>query len=222
MDIGDNVRQTIGQDMHDDLCPHLIGIGGLTAVLKHRIEKSGMEETELADRIIALIGEATAKARGLARGLCPVHLVAHGLHAALRDLAANSSLASGIPCTFTGEEGLVITDNALATHLYYIAQEAVNNAIRHAGAAIIKITLAQEGDYLHLRITDDGCGIDSDSKSHGIGLSIMRYRVLVIGAYIAIDTAPGSGTTVHVSMKSAITAQQAITPGSPHGPAGEA
>ncbi len=160
MDIGDNVRQTIGQDMHDDLCPHLIGIGGLTAVLKHRIEKSGMEETELADRIIALIGEATAKARGLARGLCPVHLVAHGLHAALRDLAANSSLASGIPCTFTGEEGLVITDNALATHLYYIAQEAVNNAIRHAGAAIIKITLAQEGDYLHLRIADNGCGID--------------------------------------------------------------
>jgi PAS domain S-box-containing protein len=222
MDIGDNVRQTIGQDMHDDLCPHLIGIAGLTAVLKHRIEKSGMADTELADRIIALIGEATAKARGLARGLCPVHLVSHGLHAALRDLAANSSLASNISCTFSGDESLVITDNALATHMYYIAQEAVNNAIRHADASVIEISLTEEGDYLYLRIADDGCGIKRDGHGNGIGLEIMKYRVLVIGAYIAIDTAPGQGTTIHVSMKSSITAQQSTTPGSPHGPTGEA
>ncbi len=222
MDIGDNVRQTIGQDMHDDLCPHLIGIAGLTAVLRHRIEKDGSSDTELADRIIALIGEATAKARGLARGLCPVHLVAHGLFAALRDLAANSSLASSISCIFSGDEALVITDNALATHLYYIAQEAVNNAVRHAGATVIEISLFEDAGYLHLKIADDGCGIENDGKAGGIGLQIMKYRVLVIGAFIAIDSAPGRGTTIHVSMKWAITGQQSITPGSPHGPTGEA
>ncbi len=219
MDIGDKVRQTIGQDLHDDLCPHLIGIAGLTTALKHRIAKDALAEYELADRIIGLIGEATTKARGLARGLCPVHLVAHGLHAALRDLAANSSMASGLSCIFSGDESLIITDNALATHLYYIAQEAVNNGIRHAGATHIEITLAQDGDYLHLSIIDNGCGIKNDGKGEGIGLEIMKYRVLVIGAFITIDSSPGNGTAIHVSMK---TAQQSITPGSPNGPTDEA
>ncbi len=216
MDIGDNIRQTIGQDMHDDLCPHLIGIAGLTAVLKHRMEKSGLAESDLADKIITLIDEATNKARGLARGLCPVHLVAHGLDAALRDLAANTSLASGIPCNFSGNEGLVIADNALATHLYYIAQEAVNNAVRHAGASAIEIGLYQDEGYAHLRVVDNGRGIDDGEKGHGIGLQIMKYRVLVIGAFLAVDTTPGGGTTIDVSMKMAMIEQQADSPGGLH------
>lgn len=201
MDIGDNVRQTIGQDLHDDLCPHLIGIGGLVAALKMTIEQNNNEGAQLAEKIVELIGEATSKARGLARGLCPVHLVAFGLQSALNEIAENTKLAANIDCSFSGDTSLVIHDNTLATHLYYIVQEAVTNAVKHAGASSIEISLAQEDGYLHFWISDDGRGIEEKQQEKGIGMQIMKYRVLVIGAFLEITSYSDSGTVVHVFMK---------------------
>jgi PAS domain S-box-containing protein len=165
MDIGDNVRQTIGQDLHDDLCPHLIGIGGLASALKSTIEKSNGEGAALAGKIVSLIEDATTKARSLARGLCPVHLVSFGLHSALAGIAAGTSQAAGIRCTFTGDDSLVIDNNTLATHLYYIVQEAVNNAVKHASASAIAISLDKEDGYIHLRISDNGLGIEEKQRA---------------------------------------------------------
>jgi PAS domain S-box-containing protein len=201
MDIGDNVRQTIGQDLHDDLCPHLIGIGGLVAALKMTIEQNNNEGAQLAEKIVELIGEATSKARGLARGLCPVHLVAFGLQSALNEIAENTKLAANIDCSFSGDTSLVIHDNTLATHLYYIVQEAVTNAVKHAGASSIEISLVQEDGYLHFWISDDGRGIEEKQQEKGIGMQIMKYRVLVIGAFLEITSYSDSGTVVHVFMK---------------------
>ncbi|WP_136807302.1 cache domain-containing protein [Desulfosediminicola flagellatus] len=201
MDIGDNVRQNIGQDLHDDLCPHLIGIGGLVSALKITIEKSNGEGAELAGRIVDLIGEATSKARGLARGLCPVHLVAYGLQSALEEIAEKAAEGADIPITFHGDATLKFDDNTLATHLYYIVQEAVNNAIKHAVATRIDISLCQEEEYIHLRITDDGKGMEEKQDRRGIGLQIMQYRALVIGAFLEITTSSKGGTGIHVYMK---------------------
>ncbi len=201
MDIGDNVRQTIGQDLHDDLCPHLIGIGGLVAALKMTIEQNNNEGAQLAGKIVELIGEATSKARGLARGLCPVHLVAFGLQSALNEIAENTKLAANINCSFSGDTSLVIHDNTLATHLYYIVQEAVTNAVKHAGASSIEISLAQEDEYIHFWISDDGRGIEEKQQEKGIGMQIMKYRVLVIGAFLEITSYSDRGTIVHVFMK---------------------
>ena len=86
-------------------------------------------------------------------------------------------------------------DNALATHLYYIAQEAVNNAVKHSDATRITITLDQQKGYLNLRVTDNGRGIEPDSDNRGIGLQIMKYRALVIGAFLKILPAEGGGTS---------------------------
>ena len=201
MDIGDNVRQTIGQDLHDDLCPHLIGIGGLVSALKMTIEQNNCEGIDLAEKVVELIGEATLKARGLARGLCPVHLVAYGLESALIEIAEKTQLASNTHCSFSGDSSLTIGNNTLATHLYYIVQEAVNNAVKHAGASAIKISLVQEDEYIHLWINDDGRGINEEQKGKGIGLQIMKYRVLVISAFLEIISNDESGTTIHVFMK---------------------
>lgn len=201
MDIGDNVRQTIGQDLHDDLCPHLIGIGGLASALKTTIENSNGEGAYLAERIVGLIGDAAAKARGLARGLCPVHLVSYGLQSALAEIADNTQLAANIRCTFKGDESLVVNNNTLATHLFYIAQEAVNNAVKHAAASVIGISLSQDDEYLHLRIVDNGQGLEDQQGSTGIGMQIMKYRALAIGAYLEISGSRETGTTIHVFMK---------------------
>lgn len=201
MDIGDNVRQTIGQDLHDDLCPHLIGIGGLASALKTTIAQNNCEGGRLAEKIVELIGEATSKARGLARGLCPVHLVAFGLHSALNEIAENTQLVGKIRCSFNGDAALTIHNNTLATHLYYIVQEAINNAVKHAGASSIEISLAEEGEYIHFWIIDDGKGIDNKQQGKGIGMQIMKYRVLVIGAFLEITSNSEGGTIIHVFMK---------------------
>jgi PAS domain S-box-containing protein len=201
MDIGDNVRQTIGQDLHDDLCPHLIGIGGLVSALKSTIKKNNGDGERLAEKIVELIGEATFKARGLARGLCPVHLVAYGLQSALNEIADKTQLATKIHCSFSGDPSLKIHDNTLATHLYYIVQEAVNNAVKHSGGLSIDISLEQKDEYIHLWIIDDGRGIDDKQEGKGIGLQIMKYRVLVIGAFLEITSKSESGTIIHVFMK---------------------
>ncbi len=201
MDIGDNIRQTIGQDLHDDLCPHLIGTGGIASALSSTLKKNNSEGVELADMIVGLIDDATTKARGLSRGLCPVHLVAYGLHSALNEIAERTEITSNIHCTFSGDESLNINDNTLATHLYYIVQEAVNNAVKHSGATVIDISLTEEGGYLHLLITDDGHGIDESQSGKGMGMQIMKYRVLVIGAFLEVASSREKGTTIHVFMK---------------------
>jgi len=201
MDIGDNVRQNIGQDLHDDLCPHLIGIGGLVSALQMTIQQSNGEGAALAEKIVSLIDEATTKARSLARGLCPVHLVAGGLHSALEEIAEKTAFASGIQCTYRGDDTITFSDNALATHVYYIVQEAVNNAVKHSGAKTIDISLSQDGEYTHLYVVDDGQGMVENREGKGIGLRIMQYRALVIGAFLEIDNGRNGGTMIHLYMK---------------------
>lgn len=201
MDTGDRERQRIGQDLHDDLCPHLIGVQGLTTVLKENLEETAGADAALAGKIVFLIQDAIEKARRLARGLCPVHLVSHGIHAALADLSLNTQTISGLPCRFSADPAAVLTDNTVATHFYHIAREAVNNAIRHAGSSRIDIALTQEGNTCHLRISDDGKGISQTAESRGIGLKIMAYRAKMIGASFDIETGRDSGTVIHVYKK---------------------
>lgn len=201
LDSGDNVRKNIGQDLHDDLCPHLIGIGGLVSALEASLKNDDHDGARIATQVVDLINEATSKARGLARGLCPVHLVSFGLQSALEEIAEKTTVTANIPCTFTGDASLDCNDNTLATHLYYIVQESVNNAVKHAAATAIDISLYRKDEYIHLCIKDNGQGIDSSNKTKGIGLQIMQYRTLVIGAFLEITSNPEGGTSIHLFIK---------------------
>lgn len=201
LDSGDNVRKDIGRDLHDDLCPHLIGIGGLVSALQTSLEKDSHSGARLATQVVELINEATSKARGLARGLCPVHLVSFGLQSALEEIAKKTTHTSNIRCAFSGDSSLDFNDNTLATHLYYIVQESVNNAVKHASATTIDISLCRKDEYIHLTINDNGSGIDTEKKGKGIGLQIMKYRSLVIGAFLEITGSPERGTSIHLFMK---------------------
>ena len=86
MDIADSARQRIGQDLHDDLCPHLIGVQGLSAVLEANLKEEQSNHASLAGNIVDLMDQSIEKSRILARGACPVHLEKHGLPAALEDM----------------------------------------------------------------------------------------------------------------------------------------
>jgi len=200
MDIGDRERQKIGQDLHDDLCPHLIGVEGLGKVLVRKLAGKALEEAHLAEKITGLIKDAFIKSRRLARGLCPVYLVDRGLESSLRELAVNTEAVFGVACRFIGKVPARIRDNLVATHLFHIVQEAVHNAARHGQAAAITITLDGENDRLRLSVADDGKGLAEDQKTEGMGLRIMGFRANMIHAALDIRTLEAGGTLVQVSV----------------------
>lgn len=210
MDISNMERQAIGQDLHDDLCPHLIGIQGLATVLELNLADHGPEDHDgdrvMAARITGLITEAITKTRALARGLCPVHLVSHGLYSALNELAGQMGESSAADICFTGDDTIVIDDNTIATHLYYIAREAIANAIRHSGAAHIRVRLDQPAPGgIRMRVNDNGRGMagnaDGNTAGGGIGLRIMHHRAAMINARLEIKALEMQGTTVELTLQ---------------------
>ncbi len=211
MHAGDRERQKIGQDLHDDLCPHLIGVAGLAAVLKDNLDVREDPSAGLAEKIGDLMEDAVEKTRQLARGLCPVHLVAHGLQAALEDIILIFSYVPGIRFEFHGDKDIDFQDNSRATHLYHIAREAVNNAVKHSKGSVVGISLTVENkdepsELFHLCVHDNGQGINEDGtaygSSRGIGLQIMEYRAKIIDAQFYIDSGP-EGTRIHVRLSRA-------------------
>ncbi len=199
--ISERERFRVGQDLHDDLGQHLIGIEAMSALLANRLKQKLPEESAIADDMTALIREATVKTRRMARGLCPVSLDETGLITALADLAKQARALFGISCEVRHNAGFIIQNNTVATHLYHIAQESVNNAIRHGKASSINVELYSDADLVVMTVTDDGAGFDLPAASgSGMGLSIMKYRSEMIGATLDITSGPGAGTKVALQL----------------------
>lgn len=197
LDISEQERRRIGQDLHDGLGQMLTGIGLLSQNLTRQLTKIENEFVDEAKEITDLIKEADQYARDLARGLTPVDLEASGLSEALRRLSDNAERLFGVDCTFD-EAGTGLVHNATAaTHMYRIAQEAVSNAVRHGNAERIKIAFASGSEQIRLRIQDDGVGFAPDNvDGPGMGVHIMNYRARIIGGTLEISSTPSSGTTV--------------------------
>ncbi len=203
MQAGDRERMNIGQELHDDLCPHLIGISGLTAVIRNDLKSRNDPAADLARKMGELMEDAVEKTRQLARGLCPVHLVSHGFQSALEEIADQFAYYSGIRFECRMDEGVDILEDSCAIHLYRIAREAVNNAVKHSNCNRINITLTRDetDSLIHLTVTDNGCGMNPDPWNRGIGLQIMAYRAKIIDAQFNIETGE-TGTQIHVILSS--------------------
>lgn len=196
----DQERVRIGQDLHDDLAPHLIGIEVMSRVLHKKLLAQGSSEVGLAETIGSLMGEATRKTRALARGLCPIQQVEEGLGFALRELAESVSTIFGVACRVEAADGVRLP-GAVAIHVYRIAQEAVHNAVKHAQAGQILIALRRDSELLILEVRDDGRGFGDGDGPGGMGLRIMDYRARLIGASLEIGKAPERGTRVWLCLQ---------------------
>jgi PAS domain S-box-containing protein len=194
MEISEKERQKIGNDLHDDLCPHLIGVEGLSKVLKARMETTAPDAARSAENITRLIQEAIQKTRMLARGLCPVYF-RHGLLSAMQELAANTRMVHQVNCALMYHEKIPAGNDMANINLYHIAQEAVQNAIRHGSADRIVIELAQKKTWFSMGITDNGTGFAPSREYRGMGLRIMHYRAKLMGGSLDIESG-GTGTCV--------------------------
>jgi PAS domain S-box-containing protein len=196
LEISDREQARIGHDVHDGLCQFLVGIAFDCNRLQRHLAAASRPEAAQAEKISQLLDSAITEARQLARGLFPVQLEADGLISALQELSVGVSNRFKIGCEVTCPEEISIRNNVVATHLYRIAQEAVNNARRHGRAGHISINLAKVNSSLELLVRDDGSGLDATSRANGLGFHIMDYRARSIGGSLTIESQPGAGTRV--------------------------
>jgi signal transduction histidine kinase len=121
----------------------------------------------------------------------------NGLMLALQELAAMTKQIYHIRCNFHCPFAVRLQDNTAATHLYRIAQESVNNAIRHGKARHVQIGLTTQRSILALSVSDDGIGFRPGRPREGMGIRIMRYRTATIGGTFSICRRPSGGTEVN-------------------------
>ena len=195
--ISEREQRRIGQDLHDGLGQHLTGIAFMSKVLEEKLSEESIAESSDAGKIVQLVNDAIRKTKELSRGLLPVVSEANGLMSALKQRAGELEDLFQISCHFECDEPVLIDDVNVATHLYHIAQEAVNNAIRHGKSRNIVIGLRSQDDVGVLTIQDDGGGFAKKQASHpGVGLSIMNYRANMVGGSLKVSPNEGRGITV--------------------------
>lgn len=190
-------QQRIGQEIHDGLGQRLTGAAMLAKALERKLSAKAPEEAEIARHVTEQLRLALEEAHRLARGLQPVEIDARGLVAAFHTLAQEIESTTGLSCRVDDQADTMVGSRHVATHLYRIAQEALQNVVKHAQASEAFVRLRIEGNTLILNVVDNGIGLAANrTQTGGLGLHTMRYRAGIIGARLTITERPDGGTDV--------------------------
>jgi two-component system CheB/CheR fusion protein len=195
--ISEREQRRIGADLHDNLGQWLTATEFLGTALREQVRQRCPDLAPQCDKICANLREAVSQARTMSHGLVPVCLDLTGLMDALAQLAEQITHLGRAECRFVCPKRVLFHHSATATHVFRIAQEAVNNALKHGRARRIEIRLEEFPAEILLRIEDDGGGFEPRLEGgRGMGLSVMRHRARVIGARLEVDPGPGRGVVV--------------------------
>lgn len=196
LDAASEEQRRIGTDLHDGVGQELTGLSMIADSLMIALSQEAKPELKIAERIRVGLQRALAQVRALSRGLNPVDVDSAGLMSSLSEMIACLSQLYGVTCKFQCERSVLLADNQTAMQLYRIAQEATTNAIRHAQATQIIVSLHCTQDEVTLRVADDGLGIVESESLQGMGIRTMRYRARLINADLEIAPLAGGGTEV--------------------------
>ncbi len=190
-------RARVARDLHDEVNQSLTGL--LLRLEAVREQAPPDLEVELAETR-ALANQAMRELLSLARQLRPTALDDLGLAAAIAGQV--EQLARGeIRAEFDAEGDFSDLDDDAQLVVYRVAQEALSNATRHSGAGRIEVRLRRPaGGGVALDVTDDGRGFAFDESEGGLGIAGMRERALLVGGELTIESRPGRGTTVRLTV----------------------
>jgi PAS domain S-box-containing protein len=190
-------QERMGRDLHDGLCQLLTAAKYKASLVERKLARGTLVRPAEAGVVERQLNEAILQAHSLARGLSPVKLVAQGLMSALEELAARIEDGSGVRCICDFPEPLAFGDHTVANHLYRIAQEAVQNAVKHGKARNIRIKLKQVRGAIGLAVESDGVRFARKAGDQsGLGLGNMQARADLIGATLNIRAGERGGTVV--------------------------
>lgn len=201
--ISEREQQRIGQDMHDGLVQDLTGILYRTELMAQGIKNKDIETDEQIQNVIQMIDAVREHTRKISHGLSPINLDQIGLSNAMKELAVQIDERSPVSCRYVCTDEISIPGRETATHLFRIAQESVQNAVKHSKAQTVIIELKKLGKGLVLTVTDDGTGyVQNSVVCKGMGLSIMKYRADIIEACLKIESKIGRGTMIQCILAS--------------------
>ncbi|UTW63928.1 sensor histidine kinase [bacterium SCSIO 12741] len=186
-------RSRIARDLHDGMVQQLaglkLGFGRLFGDTPH--QDSG--------KLMDLLDQSTQELRELSHTMMPRSLAESGLVPALEDML-ELSLKNRIEYSFEHfnvpnryAENLEIT-------LFRVAQELVNNLLKHSQASLVQVQLFQAGSQIHLSVEDNGVGFDSDANSDGIGLRNITSRLETVQGKLMVESTPNKGTRMAVTI----------------------
>jgi len=201
LEISDQERQRIAQDLHDGLCQHLTATEFASQVLAEELTEASLPQAAEVKRISTYISQAITQAHEIARGLQPLGTAPGGLGPALSEMSAMVQTLFHVHCIVKANGSTALLDQAQVTHTYRIAQEAVTNAIKHGKASEVLIEFSDLGDQIVLTVQDNGVGLPSEpGASKGMGIRTMNYRAHLIGATLEMQRRPNGGTRVALSI----------------------
>ncbi len=194
-------QERVGQDLHDSVGQLLTGIRMLSDNLAARHAREGDGEDATARRIAEFADQATEQVRQICRTLVPPLLYQEGLALSLDALAATADALPDVRCSFEHDGEADVADREACLQLYRIAQEAVNNALKHARPHHIRLRLGRQNGHIALQVIDDGCGFDPEAIVRpSVGLYSMQRRAGSVRARLDVTSAVGDGTVVTVEL----------------------
>jgi PAS domain S-box-containing protein len=196
-------RAHLARELHDSVTQALFSMTLISRSIELLLDR---DPTQVPAKLAALRDlqrEALAEMRALIFELRPGNVEEHGLIQALRTHSASLSGRIGLPVVVEGElpeRPSIETEETL----YRIAQEALHNVVKHAGAREVRLDVNRVADSVRLRVVDDGRGFDPSSVPDGhLGLAGMRSRAERLGGTLTVTAAPGRGTTIEVVVPAA-------------------
>jgi len=213
-------QRRIGMELHDGIGQEMTGLSLVAGTLLNLLTAVPAKESEgqvlrqldeagflrifdIANKLDHKLSEANRHVHQLSHGIMPVPVDAEALRSALDELAGSTNTPPTVCCRFDCPRPVMAANNTTATHLYRIAQEAVNNALRHSRADQICISLRQNDDQIVLEVSDNGVGFDATyggvaaaRENRGMGLRTMQYRAGMIGGTLHVERRETAGTLV--------------------------
>lgn len=202
LSIQEEERRYLAQELHDEFGQSLTAIKVMAAALRGALPSP---HSEPVAHIMAICDRLFGVMRGMMRRLRPIILDELGLNASIEDLIENWRARNPeIELVFDGDERIDERSGAARIHLYRIVQEGLTNVLKHANARHVRVTLGLDEDRqpprIVLAVGDDGDGCDPAQPRRGFGLPGIRERVTSLGGTVTVDTRPGHGFVVRVTI----------------------
>jgi signal transduction histidine kinase len=189
-------RQRLAGDIHDTIAQGLASMVMLLQSADAAVERDPQAARRHLSLAMGTARENLGEARALVAALTPAELDGGSLPEALRRLGARCR--TGAVVTVSGPPRRLPT--AVDVVLLRVAQESLTNVDKHAAAGSVGVTLVYDESRVALEVADDGAGFEEGALSDGYGLGAMRARVAQVAGTLVVDSAPGRGTTVWVTV----------------------
>lgn len=202
-EIKQNERRKIAMELHDGLTHELLGISINAKILSQKLDvyENSNEVTDMLTSIKDDLNSAIASARNLSQGLSPIHELYTSLGTMISDLKLNVERRYNIICNTDIDTSIEIRGDRVLENLYYIIEESITNAVKHAKSNEVDIEIKKEKDFAIINIRNKGKGFNKKEIQKGMGLKIIKMRCRSISASLDIKSSEEAGTIVSCKLK---------------------